>query len=105
MARTERDDVDWATAAEQSSEEDEAQEGSPNERDEDADGLSNFDETHGPLGQASWWASQYGSTEWVTAASSPTLTYSMSTSRRRLMPFERVAMRRSSTRSPRGSAV
>ena len=36
MARTERDDVDWATAAEQSSEEDEAQEGSPNERDEDA---------------------------------------------------------------------
>jgi len=36
VARTERDDVDWATAAEQSSEEDEAQEGSPNERDEDA---------------------------------------------------------------------
>ena len=36
MARTERDDVDWATAAEQSSEEDEAQEGSPNECDEDA---------------------------------------------------------------------
>lgn len=36
VARTERDDVDWATAAEQSSEEDEAQEGSPNERDEEA---------------------------------------------------------------------
>ena len=36
MARTERDDVDWATAAEQSSEDDEVQEGSPNEHDEDS---------------------------------------------------------------------
>jgi len=36
VARAERDDVDWATAAEQSSEEDEAQEGSPNEHDEEA---------------------------------------------------------------------
>lgn len=36
MARTERDDVDWATAAEQSSEDDEVQEGSPNEHDEES---------------------------------------------------------------------
>jgi transcriptional antiterminator NusG len=36
VARTERDDVDWATAAEQSSEDDEVQEGSPNEHDEDS---------------------------------------------------------------------
>ncbi|WP_448002868.1 transcription termination/antitermination protein NusG [Agromyces bauzanensis] len=36
MSRTERDDVDWATAAEQSSEEDEVQEGSTLEHDEDS---------------------------------------------------------------------
>jgi transcriptional antiterminator NusG len=33
VSRTERDDVDWATAAEQSSEDDQAQEGSPLEHD------------------------------------------------------------------------
>ncbi|GAA4370645.1 transcription termination/antitermination protein NusG [Agromyces bauzanensis] len=36
MSRTERDDVDWATAAEQSSEEDEVQEGSSLVHDEDS---------------------------------------------------------------------
>lgn len=36
MSRTERDDVDWATAAEQSSEEDETQEGSTLEHDEES---------------------------------------------------------------------
>ncbi|WP_448808588.1 transcription termination/antitermination protein NusG [Agromyces bauzanensis] len=36
MSRTERDDVDWATAAEQSSEEDEVQEGSTLEHDEES---------------------------------------------------------------------
>jgi transcriptional antiterminator NusG len=36
VSRTERDDVDWATAAEQSSEEDEVQEGSTLEHDEDS---------------------------------------------------------------------
>ncbi|NUT58406.1 MAG: transcription termination/antitermination protein NusG [Agromyces sp.] len=36
MARIEREDVDWATAAEQSSEDDEVQEGSPNEHDEES---------------------------------------------------------------------
>jgi hypothetical protein len=32
---------------------------SDDERDEDADGLSNFDETHGRMGNASWWTSKY----------------------------------------------
>ena len=32
---------------------------SDDERDEDADGLSNFDETHGQLGDASWWKNRY----------------------------------------------
>lgn len=36
MSRTERDDVDWATAAEQSSEEDEVQEGATLEHDEES---------------------------------------------------------------------
>ena len=36
MSKTERDDVDWATAAEQSSEDDEVQEGSTLEHDEDS---------------------------------------------------------------------
>jgi transcription termination/antitermination protein NusG len=36
VARIEREDVDWATAAEQSSEDDEVQEGSPNEHDEES---------------------------------------------------------------------
>jgi hypothetical protein len=32
---------------------------SDDERDEDADGLSNYDETHGPLSAASWWSGVY----------------------------------------------
>lgn len=36
MSRTERDDVDWATAAEQSAEDDEAQTGNVNQHEEDS---------------------------------------------------------------------
>ena len=32
---------------------------SDDERDEDADGLSNWEETHGPITDASWWTSRY----------------------------------------------
>jgi hypothetical protein len=32
---------------------------SDDERDEDADGLTNFDETHGPMGAPDWWTSCY----------------------------------------------
>jgi transcriptional antiterminator NusG len=46
VARTERDDVDWATAAEQSSEDDEAQTGNVLERDEESSDPAEHEALH-----------------------------------------------------------